>query len=60
MEEQASRLEKQANDAEQKVISVRLLVESETHKRKEAESARQKAEEEARRLAEEIIKAQED
>lgn len=58
VKEQASRLEKQAFEADQKANELRYLVENEAKKRQEAEAARIKAEEEARRLAEEIIEAQ--
>jgi formylglycine-generating enzyme required for sulfatase activity len=58
IKEQASRLEKQALQAEQKANEARLLAESEAERRGQAEAARIKAEEEARRLAEEIIEAQ--
>jgi serine/threonine protein kinase/formylglycine-generating enzyme required for sulfatase activity len=58
IKEQASRLEKQALEAEEKANEARQLAESEAAKREWAEMARIKAEEEARRLAEEIIEAQ--
>ncbi len=58
IKEQASLLEKQALEAQERINEARLLAGTEAQKREQAEAARRKAEQEACRLAEEIIEAQ--
>ncbi|MGI8641321.1 MAG: protein kinase domain-containing protein [Pyrinomonadaceae bacterium] len=58
IQEQASRYERDAFVAQQRVEEARQLAELETRKREQAEAAKLRAEEEARRLAEEINRVQ--
>ncbi|CAN5675622.1 hypothetical protein BH18ACI1_BH18ACI1_03390 [soil metagenome] len=55
---QASRYEKEAIAAQQRVEEARRLAELEVQKREQAEAAKQLAEEEARRLAKEMLEVQ--
>lgn len=58
IQDQASRFEKEASEAQRRVEEARLLADFETQKREQAEVFQKRAEEEAQRLAEEIIRVQ--